>query len=94
MGNMTYRMTRRLLLDEWGGLYAERSSYGNSEMVLHILFCGLAEPTTVVPITEFGSAAVSGRITVAGAIEDIFLIGRSPAPLRSGDTRSFHSFCG
>ncbi len=50
------------------------------------VFNGLAEPIPVVPTTEFGSAAVSGRITVPGAIEDIFLIGRSPAPLRSGDT--------
>ena len=79
MGNMRYRMTR-LLLDEWGDCTRNVQPTATAKWYSTSVFNGLAEPTPVVPITEFGSAAVSGRITVAGAIEDVFLIGRSPAP--------------
>ena len=93
MGNMRYRMTR-LLLDKWGDCTRNVHPTATAKRYSTSVFNGLAESTRVVPITEFGSAAVSGRITVPGAIEDIFLIGRSLSHSAQGETRSFHSFCG
>jgi hypothetical protein len=68
---MRYRMTR-LLLNEWGDCTRNVHPTATAKRYSTSVFNGLAEPTPVVPITEFGSAAVSGRITVPGAIEDIF----------------------